>query len=195
MNKQDVVAFFDSRAKLWDANMIKYQSAVDKILDLADVTEGKTVLDVACGTGVLIPDYISRGVNTCVGIDISPEMLNIAKNKFKDYKNLRFVCGDAENFVFNTQFDCIMIYNAFPHFVNPEKLFKNLSLCLKKGGRITVSHGMSREAILMHHSGEAEKVSLILPQVDELKRVMEQYFNVDIWASTDELYIASGLKK
>lgn len=31
------------------------------------------LLDVACGTGVLFPDYLARGASV-TGIDISPEM-------------------------------------------------------------------------------------------------------------------------
>lgn len=194
MDKKAVSAFFDSLADLWDDDMIKVQWKIDKILDAAEVTEGKTVLDVACGTGVLVPDYLSRNVKKCVAVDISERMIEIAKYKFSQNDNIKFLCADAEQYDFPEMFDCIVIYNAFPHFTDCEQLFKNLSKCLKNGGRITIAHGMSREALIKHHSGSAEKVSTILPKAGDLAEIMKDYFNTDIIITTDEIYIVSGKK-
>jgi len=194
MDKREVSAFFDSLADSWDDDMIKFQWKIDEILDVAQVTEGKTVLDVACGTGVLIPDYLRRNVKKCVAVDISERMIEIAKNKFSLYDNVEFLCADAEQYDFTEMFECIVIYNAFPHFADREQLFENLSKCLEKGGRITIAHGMSREALIKHHSGSAEKVSSILPEAEELAEIMKAYFITDTIISTDEIYIVSGEK-
>lgn len=194
MNKKDVREFFDSLADSWDDNMIKSQWKIDKIFDISEVTPGKKILDVACGTGVLIPDYINRRVSKCVAVDISEKMTEIAKSKFGKYKNIEFLCADAEYEKFEDEFDCVIIYNAFPHFINPVKLFENLSECLKQGGRITIAHGMSREALIRHHSGSAEKFSTILPEADSLAEMMSTYFEIDTRISDDELYIVSGKK-
>ena len=59
MNKADVIAFFDRCAPEWDADMIRNEPVIQTILDNADVCAGIDVLDVACGTGVLVPDYTS----------------------------------------------------------------------------------------------------------------------------------------
>ena len=194
MDKKAVTEFFDSLADSWDAEMIKDQWKIDKILDIAEITENKKILDVACGTGVLIPDYIKRGVAKCVAVDISNRMIEIARSKFSNYKNIELLCADAEQMKVADKFDCVIIYNAFPHFVNPVQLFKNLSECLECGGRITVAHGMSREALIKHHSGRAEKVSTILPEADKLAQTMKPYFEADAVISTDEIYIVSGKK-
>ena len=194
MNKKQVAEYFDSLADVWDINMIKIQPKIDEILDRAGVTEGKYVLDVACGTGVLIPDYVKRKVSKCVAIDISDKMIEKAKSKFSQYENVEFLCGDAEVFDFKDKFDCIVIYNAFPHFIDRDKLFKNLSKCLKPDGRITVAHGMGREALLKHHSGSAKNVSTVLPEIEEMTDLMSDYFDVDVSISTDDIYIASAKK-
>lgn len=194
MDKKQVAEFFDNLAEVWDIDMIKNQSKIDDILDKAEVTEGKYVLDVACGTGVLIPDYIKRKVSKCVAIDISDKMIEKAKGKFSGYKNVELLCGDAEAFDFKDEFDCIVIYNAFPHFVDRDKLFKNLLKCLRTDGRITVAHGMGREALIRHHSGSAKNVSTILPEIEEMVRLMSKYFDVDVSISTDDIYIASAKK-
>lgn len=115
MNKADVIAFFDRCAPEWDADMIRNEPVIQTILDNAGVCAGIDVLDVACGTGVLIPDYLKRSVRSVTGIDISPEMIRIAKKKFPQ-KSVKLICGDVESVQLNRQFDCVMVYNAFPHF-------------------------------------------------------------------------------
>ena len=82
MNKQDVIAFFDRLAPQWDADMIRSDSIIHQILDNAGIRSGIHVLDVACGTGVLFPDYLARRVASRTAIDISPEMAKIAQGKF-----------------------------------------------------------------------------------------------------------------
>lgn len=61
IDKADVIEFFDRCAPSWDAELIRSDRKINIILDNAGVGEGSRVLDVACGTGVLIPDYIRRG--------------------------------------------------------------------------------------------------------------------------------------
>ena len=53
---KEVIEFFDRLAPGWDAEMIRSDEIINTILNNAEVTEWKDVLDVACGTGVLIPD-------------------------------------------------------------------------------------------------------------------------------------------
>ena len=170
MNKTDVIAFFDRLAPGWDADMIRSDAIIGKILDNAGVTAGKDVLDVACGTGVLFPDYLARNVNSLTAIDISPEMVKIARKKFPE---VTVLCGDVESAEFDRKFDCIVIYNAFPHFPNPENLIRVLSTYLKPGGTLTVAHGMSRAAIDRHHEGSASKVSIGLMHEDALSAIFE----------------------
>ena len=94
MNKQDVIEFFDRMASSWDADMIKNDEIIGKILDNAEVEAGQDILDVACGTGVMFPYYLQRGVASVTGIDISPEMAKIAEAKYCDVSNVRVICGE-----------------------------------------------------------------------------------------------------
>ena len=191
MDKNHIIAFFDALAYGWDCNQVHDEEIITFILDKGEIVKGKRVLDVACGTGVLFPDYIRRGARV-TGVDISSEMLRIAKNKYPD---IQLICADAEEYSFEKDYDAVMIYNAFPHFSNPEKLIKNLWNALNIGGRFTVAHGISEKELEKCHSTVAKDVSLPLPSKEKLCDMMSELFDVDVMISDEEKYIVSGLKK
>ena len=195
MEKKDIIAFFDRCAPSWDAEMIKNDGIINKILDNAEVGEGMAVLDVACGTGVLFDYYLERKVASVTGIDISPEMAKIAQRKYAEQERVQVLCGDVEEFDFGRKFDRIVVYNAFPHFPYPKRLIKTLAGLLKENGRLTVAHGMSREAIDNHHSGAASKVSNGLMAAEDLKRIFDAHLTVEVVISNGYMYQLSGVKK
>lgn len=192
MNKDTIKEFFNDLAPRWDNEPIADKEIIDTILDNAGINENISVLDVACGTGVLFPFYLQRNVKSITAIDLSPQMVKIAKNKFPQAD---VICGDAENITFPHQFDAIMIYNAFPHFPNPKALIENLSKALKTNGKISIAHGMSKKELDDIHMKSAGKVSNILPECEELKKILEPYFNVDIMISNDKMYQVTGIKR
>ncbi len=195
MNKQDVIQFFDRLAPQWDADMIKNDTIIRTILDNAEVTEGQDILDVACGTGVMFPYYLERNVASVTGIDISSEMAKIAAEKHAHIPNVTVLCGDVEETAFERKFDRIVVYNAFPHFPNPQRLIATLAGLLKEGGRLTIAHGQSREAIDGHHSGAASKVSMGLMSADSLKALFDPHFEVEAVISNRRMYQVSGVKR
>ena len=205
IDTNEVIAFFDRLAPHWDADMVRNEEVINTILDNAKVDKGKDVLDVACGTGVLIPDYCKRDVRSITAIDISPKMTEIAKSKFENkcdanntesncISKIDIICGDVETYEFGKLFDCIVIYNAFPHFPDPQRLIKSLSGKLKPGGILTVAHGMSREKINAHHSGSAMHVSNGLMSSEELASIFSETLKVITVISDDRMYQVAGQK-
>jgi demethylmenaquinone methyltransferase/2-methoxy-6-polyprenyl-1,4-benzoquinol methylase len=195
MEKKDIIEFFDRCAPTWDADMIKSDVIIGKILDNAEVGADMDILDVACGTGVMFDYYLQRNVASVTGIDIAPEMAKIAAEKFAGEPKVQVICGDVEEYVFDRKFDRIVVYNAFPHFPYPKRLIKTLAGLLKEDGRLTVAHGMSREAIDGHHSGAASKVSNGLMTADKLKRIFDAHFEVEVVISNRHMYQVSGVKQ
>lgn len=191
MDKNQVIAFFDNMAPDWDSNQQRNEKAIDYILSVGGADRGKHILDIACGTGILFLDYIARGA-AVTGVDISSEMVKEAKSKFPQ---INVICADAESYSFEDKFDAVMIYNAFPHFINPEKLFENMSAALKDKGRITVAHGLSEKELEECHAAAAKDISLPLPSKEVMAEMMSEFFDVDVMISDDEKYIVSGVKK
>ena len=192
MEKKEIITFFDKCAPWWDADMVRNEDLIAMILDNGGIKENIHVLDVACGTGVLFPDYLKRNVAYVTGIDISPEMAKIAQEKFPDVK---VICGDVETEEFHQKFDAIMVYNAFPHFPDPARLIKVLADLVKPGGKLSVAHGMSRAQLTSHHAGRASSVSIDLLHEKELAALMEPYFDVEVMISNDRMYQVAGTRR
>jgi len=117
-------------------------------------------------------------------------MVKIAAAKYPD--RVEVICGDVEATEFGKRFDCIVVYNAFPHFPEPARLIETLSGLLKPGGYLTVAHGMSRAAIDHHHEGHASKVSQGLMHEDALAAIFRRYLTLTAKISTDRMYQVTG---
>ena len=195
IEQKNVIDFFNKQAADWDAQLIRSDEKIRRILDNAGVESGSRVLDVACGTGVLIPDYLARSVSFVTAIDIAPEMIQISQEKYRSNTDrVRFICGDVETTDVGTGFDAIVVYNAFPHFPDPERLIRHLAGLLKKGGILTVAHGASRETIDAHHHGAASMVSNGLMAAEDLARIFSSCLAVTAIISDDEMYQVAGKK-
>lgn len=197
VEKRDVRSFFDRLAPGWDAETVRNEPVIARILDNAGVRKGCTVLDVACGTGVLFGDYVRRGAVQVTAIDLSPEMAARAAAKVGGAP-VTVLCGDAETDVRvreNAPYDVVMVYNALPHFPDPARLVRTLAGLVKAGGHLSIAHGMSRAALDAHHSGSAKPVSLGLLHEDEVRALMAPYLDVDTVISNGEMYQVCGRKR
>ncbi|MBR3266091.1 MAG: methyltransferase domain-containing protein, partial [Erysipelotrichaceae bacterium] len=194
VNKEKIKAFFDRLASSWDDDMVIDEKIINTILDISRVTKGSDVLDVACGTGVMIPFYLQREVGSITAIDFSAKMCAIADSKFKDGK-VQVICADAETFDNNGRYDAIIIYNAFPHFPDGDKLISHLSILLNKDGILTIAHGMSRDKINSHHINVSTDLKRELPEAEKLASLFAPYLEVTDIISDERMYLVSGRKQ
>lgn len=67
--KENVINFFNNAAEHWDDNISKDPALVNLILDNANVSSGKDILDVACGTGITF----SRSRKAYQNVNLSSE--------------------------------------------------------------------------------------------------------------------------
>ena len=193
MKNNDIIEFFDRWAKDWDADMIRDEGKIRFILDAARIAPGARVLDVACGTGVLFPDYMARGASHVTAVDISPEMARIAGEKAAG-TCIRVLCGDAQALDLPGGYDCCVIYNAFPHFAEPEKLIERMANLLRTGGTLCIAHGMSLAALQKHHE-RARNVSRDMFTAEELSDMLSPYFDILTRVSDEEKFVVAGKKR
>lgn len=193
MDKNKIKAFFNRAAGNWDDESTDNPAIINMILDHADIREALSVLDVACGTGILFPFYLERKVSRITGIDLAPAMIDRAREKFSDPR-IELRNEDVEEAVFASPFDRCVVYNSFPHFGNPARLIAVLAGHLSGSGRLTVAHGKSRSEIDAHHRNHAGEVSLGLMAEDKLAKLFEPCLTVDVIISDDRMFIVSGVK-
>jgi SAM-dependent methyltransferase len=97
--------------------------------------KGKSLLDVACGTGNYAKFFVDDF--NVVGLDISPDMLKIAKKKVP---NAKFINGDMKTMALKEQFDIIIcMFASIAYNLTYEELESTLKVFyehLNKGGII-----------------------------------------------------------
>jgi len=120
-----------------------------KLIDLVKINKGNTVLDVACGTGVVTKEIRNKVGNSgyVVGADTSTTAIKIAKKWNEKKSNLDFVNIDAEKFSFSKKFDIVTCQYALFFFPNSQKALKNMRNSLKKSGKIGISVHGSKENV------------------------------------------------
>jgi len=103
------------------------------------------VLDVGCGTGIasLLAAEIVGIKGKVIGIDISENMLNLAKKKIipQNAAFPQWISGSAEDLVSKipkNSIDVILCQQVIQFVTNPLKVFQDIYLCLKPGGRMVM---------------------------------------------------------
>lgn len=93
------------------------------------------VLDVACGTGDMVLELLKQGADV-TGVDLSEEMLAIAKRKVKSGK---WKVADAEQLPFgDASFDAVTCAFGVRNFVHLEQGLNEMLRVLKPGGQLVI---------------------------------------------------------
>ena len=120
-----------------------HRSRLDPFLDLmAQAHPGGRVLDLGCGTGVVALAAAARGFRV-VGVDHSPDMLEIARRKARDAglaDAVAFEVGEADHLRFGeNEFDGVTCQGLLHHLPELGPCLAEASRVLKPGGFLYVS--------------------------------------------------------
>lgn len=182
--------FFNELSKTWDSTNTASTSVLfDNLL----INEGDKVLDVACGTGVLTKGIYSRCKCKVTGIDISDEMLKraVINNEGVD---VEYINESFYNYT-SDGYDVIIIYNAFPHFIDLDAFKEAVYRNLKSGGKFIICHSLSREELNMHHSPLTKDISRDLIEVKKEADFFKDLFIIDTAKEDDQSFVILGHKK
>ncbi|WP_430810525.1 MULTISPECIES: bifunctional demethylmenaquinone methyltransferase/2-methoxy-6-polyprenyl-1,4-benzoquinol methylase UbiE [unclassified Carboxylicivirga] len=145
--KKQVAGMFNNIAPKYDFLNHFLSLGIDKCwrkraINLLKDMERPLVLDVATGTGDLALEAQRRLGCKVVGVDISSEMLKVAKDKIAR-RNLQDVItvqeGDSENLPFeDATFDAVMVAFGVRNFENLNKGLSDMARTLKAGGKMVV---------------------------------------------------------
>jgi ubiquinone/menaquinone biosynthesis C-methylase UbiE len=109
----------------------------DELISMVILNQNDAVLDVACGTGELLDRLYNKCPIQGVGLDISDEMIKVAKSQYNKFDFLVSSCVPLP-FEDNT-FDVLTVSASFHHFPEPEKFAMEANRVLKHGGKVYIA--------------------------------------------------------
>jgi demethylmenaquinone methyltransferase/2-methoxy-6-polyprenyl-1,4-benzoquinol methylase len=141
-----IEAFFAETGPTYDSVVHRFTLGIDRRwkktllskIEAAFDTPPITVLDLACGTGILTLD-IARTYpeSQVVGVDISGSYLAVARKKVAagGVRNVTLVQCRAEDFVSEQPFD-VVTTSYLPKYADLPRLMRNITRMLAPGGLI-----------------------------------------------------------
>ena len=109
-----------------------------RVVAAAEVSRGDSVLDVACGTGVVAREAIARAGREghVIGLDLNEAMLTVAQRKAP---SVDWRVGDACALPFaDDTFDAVVCQAALMFFADARRALSEMGRVAKPGGRVAV---------------------------------------------------------
>ena len=136
MNKSE--EFWDKASKNYDKTEERFEYIHKKARENTRkyLKESQIVLDYGCGTGTASCEFASL-VEEIYGIDISSEMIRIAKDKLaaSEVDNVNFEKADIFDSKYqNESFDVILAFNMLHTVPNPQSVVQRVNDLLKHDG-------------------------------------------------------------
>jgi ubiquinone/menaquinone biosynthesis C-methylase UbiE len=138
--KKKIKFLYDSGAKVYNIQYFAEQmEKYAKALKYIKFKSNEIILDAGCGTG-LFEEIIRNKENSIFCVDISSQMLTIAKSRLRDYNNIFLINADVDHLPFlNSSFDVSIAFTVIQNVPNPVRSIKELNRVLKSGGLSVIS--------------------------------------------------------
>ncbi|MBE9208266.1 class I SAM-dependent methyltransferase [Nostoc sp. LEGE 06077] len=121
----------------WIFPSVFYRAIHQRLLEYVDLSDQVNVLDLGCGTGRLLARLATKFPHLRgTGLDLSPNMLRIARLSNHHQPRLIYVEGNAESLPFGeAQFDAVFNSISFLHYLEPQQVLSEVARVLTPGGR------------------------------------------------------------
>lgn len=139
----DLKKHFNKEAEAFDEQVQKnipcYNEMLTALINaIPDNKKNPKILDLGCGTGNITQKVLTRFPDakvTC--LDLSENMIEIAKDKLSDYEKIEYIVGDFTQMQIETKYDVILSSLALHHIPNDEEkesMYKDIYEALEKDG-------------------------------------------------------------
>jgi len=134
--KEKLINYFNRLAPDYTKYRKRFKYYWNDITRLANyfISSDETVLEIGCGTGCTLANLNGKRK---VGIDISPEMIRVAKT---ENPSIEFHVMDAENITLTEKFDVVVLSNVIGFVENVLDVFMEVQKVCKPNTRILVSY-------------------------------------------------------
>ena len=133
-NSEIVRKGYNKIAEKYNKQRKIYQSKPLLLKFLKHIPKNSKVLDLGCGTGIVVAKFLDRKGCKVTGIDFSNGMLKLAR---KNIPNVKLIKMDIAKMKFKeNSFDGAVSFYAIIHIPRKyhQKIYKNLHKILKPGG-------------------------------------------------------------
>lgn len=140
MKRRAVQRLYGALAAQYDARWAHYVDAsTHRALDAVPVSPGMRVVDIGCGTGVLLDRLLEREPTArCVGVDLTPEMLAVAARRLGARAAL--VQGTGTQLpLADESCDVALSTSAMHYLPDPARLIAEARRVLAPGGTLVIS--------------------------------------------------------
>ncbi len=187
MNK--VKDFFESIADNWNNKSDDLNEIENNLFKEIEINKNELILDLGCGKGIITPLIYKYTERKVIGIDLSEKMIEGAKEKNNDINKYEYHCGDYLDYKFNDKFDKIIIFNAYPHFLDKEALALKAYNDLNDDGYLIIMHNLGRDELNKYHHNHADKISngLMVPKDEE--KELKKYFKLEKYLDEFDRYL------
>src|SRR5580658_273499 len=117
----------------------------EKTIRLMDLRPGERVLDLGCGSGWatrLLARLVTdgpEGSGQVVGVDVSDEMIRQARAASKDFENILYVWGSAQQIPWEENFfDKVLSVESFYYYADQERALAELFRVMAPRGRLFI---------------------------------------------------------
>jgi len=144
-----VKLYFDKNSKEWNdlysendlGSLILKQRkklVIDYIKSL-NLPDDSKILDIGCGAGLFIKELATNNYQL-TGIDISEDMIKNAILNCQNFKNVKFICANIENYkIVDEEFDVIIMSGLIEYFPWDRWIIQKYSHYLKNNGFIIIT--------------------------------------------------------
>lgn len=139
-----------------------------KVMDVLQLKAGQKVLDVGSGPGYLASDMsaIVGRSGEVHGVDISEELLALARKRYADQAQLKFHNANAASLPFpSAYFDVVVVTQVLEYLADVDAALREFHRVLRPGGRILVLD--TDWDSIVWHSNHPERMKKILQVWDE----------------------------
>lgn len=149
------------KANSYFENSSSQKEAASALMKFVQFKDHQRILDVGCGEGKITAGIAAQIPNGSVlGVDISPSMIDYAKQNFNHLKNLSFEIKDAQELDFHESFDSLLSFTALQWVESHDAFLAGSRQSLKPGGILAVTMPMG----LPYTLEQAVNETLLSPQ-------------------------------
>ena len=184
--------YYDSVAPLWESDDFPEEHFARHVAATLSIPQGGGfVLDVGCGSGAMFSELGECGACEIVGIDVSEKMVALSRSKAARDPRIHVYREDFYHHM-DPDYDVIMAFNVYDHFLDPVEFLYRAHILLRRGGRLTVAFPSDCEQVNVLNRELPSGITRKIASPDREALLWEQFFHVDCICDNEWIYLISG---